>query len=269
MTDRRDSTRAAAPTVALTHSAGRLTSLPSNLRRRGFRVIHSGLIEVTPLSPGAIRTAAAPLLACPALLFASPGAVKAWLLAGLPLAGRLLGATGTGTAAALRAAGGEVSVVGRPSTAAGLAREFLEHPAARGPVALPRGDRALPTLPTLLTASGLEVRTAVVYRTAHRPWAVTEHVDVVVLASPSAVYALPERVASEALLVAIGPTTAEAAIRRGLRVTPATAPDVGGIVDAVARAVERSNARSNSVRPQPPHDDAVARRVADRDVRPS
>ncbi|HET8986739.1 MAG TPA: uroporphyrinogen-III synthase, partial [Trueperaceae bacterium] len=229
---------------ALTHSAGRLTSLAASLRRRGFKVVHAGLIDVAPLGVAAIGAATAPLLECPALLFASPGAVTAWLSADLPLSDRLLGATGTGTATALREAGGEVSVVGTPSTAAGLAREFLDHPSARGPVALPRGDRALPTLPRLLTAAGLEVRTAVVYRTTHRPWAVTEPVDVVVLASPSAVYALPERVAGEALLVAIGPTTAEAAVRRGLRVTQATAPDVEGIVDAVARAVGHTRTAS-------------------------
>ncbi len=234
-----------APTVALTHSTGRLASLASNLRRRGFQVVHASLVEVTPLSPAEIRTAAASLLDCPSLLFASPGAVTAWMKADLPLAGRLLGATGTGTAAVLREAGGEVSVVGRPSTAGGLAREFLGHPAARGPVALPRGDRALPTLPTLLSASGLEVRSAVVYRTTHRPWATTQRVDIIVLASPSAVYALPERVAAEARLIAIGPTTAEAAVRYGLRVTQATAPDVGGIVDAVTRSVERARRTSS------------------------
>jgi uroporphyrinogen-III synthase len=49
------------------------------------------------------------------------------------------------------------------------------------------------------------------------------------------VAALPVDVGAEALLVAIGPTTAAAAVRRGWSVVQAAEPTVDGVLDAMAR----------------------------------
>ncbi len=162
-----------------------------------------------------------------------------------------LGAVGRPTASALRAAGAEPALVAeRSSRAAVLADAFLRHPQAAGPVGLPQGDRALPTLRRALERAGFETRPLVLYETVTQPWsgdagdADAGHADaraperasepeLVVLASPSAADALPQAIAAHATLVAIGPTTAAALERRGLACRQARSPSVGGVLAAV------------------------------------
>ncbi|MBW6456492.1 MAG: uroporphyrinogen-III synthase, partial [Trueperaceae bacterium] len=129
-------------------------------------------------------------------------------------------------------------LVARPATAAGLAHGLLRHPQsprAGDAVGLVQGDRARSTLADTLEGAGVEVRTATVYASEGVAWSLDDHVDAVVLASPSAVAALPVDVGAEALLVAIGPTTAAAAVRRGWSVVQAAEPTVEGVLGALAR----------------------------------
>ena len=182
-----------------------------------------------------------------------------------------VGAVGRKTASALRAAGAEPALVAeRASRASGLADAFLQHPEAASPVGLPQGDRSLPTLRRALERAGFETRPLVLYETVTRPWtgdaagsavaatgiaanriaaagvtaagvtasdaasdAATRGAELVVLASPSAVDALPGEVAGRATLIAIGPTTAAALQRRGVACRQARAPSVGGVLDAI------------------------------------
>jgi uroporphyrinogen-III synthase len=250
--------------IVLTHAAGRFEGLAAALQRRGHTVAQAPLIATRPRTGDDVRAAAAALLALPWLLFTSRSAVEAWSAlavgwqpAGAPAtdappaagpadAAPLLGAVGRPTASALRAAGAEPALVAeRSSRAAGLADAFLRHPQAAGPVGLPQGDRALPTLRRALERAGFETRPLVLYETVTQPWSGdageadgpvperTADPELVVLASPSAADALPSGVAAHAALVAIGPTTAAALARRGLACRQARSPSVGGVLDAV------------------------------------
>ncbi|HEX7021386.1 MAG TPA: uroporphyrinogen-III synthase, partial [Trueperaceae bacterium] len=166
------------------------------------------------------------------LLFPSPAAVAAWAALGLRWDGAHIGAVGTKTATALAEQGAVVTLVGEPQTAAGLAAAFVRHPAAAGPVGLPRGDRALPDLPDELRHAGYEVRPAVVYSSRTLPWQGGD-VEAVVLASPSAVAALPATIGKRAKLVALGPTTARAVTEAGWSCIRARTPEAPAVVAAI------------------------------------
>ncbi|MEJ2292133.1 MAG: uroporphyrinogen-III synthase [Deinococcales bacterium] len=236
----------------LTHSEGRFDGLAEGLRRRGHEVVHAPLIVTRPRSGEDARADASELLALPWLLFTSRSAVEAWAVLGVGWTAPdghapRLGAVGRQTASALRKQGAEPALVAeRSSRAAGLAEAFLEHPAAAGPVGLPQGDRARPTLRRALEEMGFETRPLVLYETVTQPWTGEAEgserpgaggaTELIVLASPSAAEALPGEVARRATLVAIGPTTAAALEHRGLPCRQASTPSVGGVlaeVDAV------------------------------------
>ncbi len=232
--------------VVLTHSEGRLEALPSVLEACGLRVVRAPLVS-TRARPGA-RPEAAALLALPWLLFASRAAVEAWVALELPVPrpgrGPRLGAVGAATAAALRRLGAEVAAVGQPATAAGLSAAFARHPDAAGPVGLPRGTRSRRDLEEALAEAGYATRGVTVYETATLPWGVDGAVDAVVLASPSAVRALPAGVARSAALVALGATTGAAVRARGFACTVAAGPAAQQVAEATERALRRRSGAS-------------------------
>jgi uroporphyrinogen-III synthase len=120
-----------------------------------------------------------------------------------------------------------------PPTAAGLAAAVVAAAGERAGAAIVQGRRARPTLASALRAAGWEVRVATVYDTVTLSWRVQGPVDAVLLASPSAVEALPVAVAEGARLVAIGPTTGRAVRARGFDVRVAAAPTVAAVVAAL------------------------------------
>jgi uroporphyrinogen-III synthase len=222
--------------VAVTASVGRLAGLEARLRDAGHEAVRAPLVRTAPTAD---RAAAERLLGLPWRLYPSRSAVDAWVALGLGFAdGARIGAVGPGTAIDLERVGGDVALVARPATATGLARGLLRHPIAPRPgdaVGVVQGDRARSALREILEDAGIEVRTATVYTSEGVTWSLDGRVDAVVLASPSAVAALPVDVGAEALLVAIGPTTAAAAVRRGWSVVQAAEPTVDGVLDAMAR----------------------------------
>lgn len=224
--------------VVVTASSGRLAGLEDRLIAAGFDALRAPLVRTAALSDDGTRTAAAELLGLPWRLYPSRSAVAAWVALGLGFGdGARIGAVGPGTAAALVGAGAEVALVPADATATGLARDLLRHPHAPRPgdaVGLVQGDRARPVLADALNAAGLVVRAATVYASRSAAWSPTAPVDAVVLASPSAVAALPAAIGAHALLVAIGPTTAAAAARRGWRAVEAAEPTVDAVVAALA-----------------------------------
>ena len=232
--------------VALTQSEGRLEGLEHALQACGFDVVRVPLIQTAPLLTPAVREAARALIGLPWLLFTSPAGVEAWETLGLPLEnfslnGSRLGAVGDKTARAIKTCGGEVSLVGEPQNAAGLAAVFLES-GGEGPVGLPQGNRALPTLRDTLVRHGFETYPVVVYETAGLEWADVKGdvkgVDVVVLSSPSAVEGLPDEVGARARLVTLGPSTADAVTARGWRAECAERPDAAAVIEVIERLVE-------------------------------
>lgn len=227
------------PRVALTQSNGRLEGLAAGLENRGFEVLRNPLIETRPRTDPEMRTQAASLLELPWVLFTSRSAVGAWRALELPWfrpghAPRL-GAVGHKTARSLAQAGAEVSLVARPPTAQGLAASFVARRDAAGPVGLPQGNLARPALRGALERAGFEVRAVTVYDTLPCEWTIEGPVDAVVLASPSAVRALPDHVAERARLVTLGPTTSRAVRDRGHRPHEATTPSVEAILDTLSR----------------------------------
>lgn len=215
-----------------------MEGLEERLAARGYTVVRSPLIETRPLLSSQTRDRARELLDGPWILFTSPAGVEAWRRLGLPFRGvrTRIGVVGAKTAAIVKRYGGEVALVGEPQNAEGLAEVFAASPRASGPVGLPRGDRALPTLEERLTAHGFEARPVVVYQTVTRLWGGGE-VDAVVLSSPSAAEALPKEIGSQARLVALGPSTGAAIAERGWRYAQAERPDAEALVEALERLV--------------------------------
>ncbi|MDF1523011.1 MAG: uroporphyrinogen-III synthase [Trueperaceae bacterium] len=234
--------------VAVTASTGRLEGLEAHLRTLGHDVVRAPLVAVTPRRDEATRAAADALRPLRWRLFPSRSAVEAW--SGLRLGfddATLVGAVGPATADAVRALGARVAVAAEPATARGLAAAVLEHPRAprRGEaVALVQGSGARPALARALTAAGVVPRIAVVYDRSGIGWRVDGTVDAIVVASPSAVAALPDDAASSTIVVAIGPTTAAAARRRGWTVRQAQSPTAAAIVDALTRPSAPPQARA-------------------------
>ena len=222
--------------VLLTHSEGRLEGLADALIAHGLAVTHDPLIETVFLPDKRVRADAEALLGVAWLLFTSRTAARAWAALGLPLDGATpqLGAVGRRTADDLRRLGGRVALEAGPPNAEGLLETFSSHVAPPAQVGLPCGEQALGTLETGLTRAGFTVSRAVLYRTVTRPLPETD-ADIVVLASPSAVAALPGSL-SNARLVALGPSTARAVRERGLHAVESRTPDLASIVEAVLQA---------------------------------
>ena len=224
----------------MTHSEGRLEGLADTLSAHGLTVTHHPLIETVLLPSEQVRADAEALLEAAWLLFTSRTAVRAWAALELPLEGATsgttpkLGAVGRKTSDDLRNLGGRVVLEAQPPNAEGLLETFLSHVSFPTTVGLPCGEGALGTLETGLTRAGFTVRKAVLYRTVSCPLPETD-ADVVVLASPSAVAALPGSL-SRARLVALGPSTARAVRERGLDAIESRAPDLASIAEAVLQA---------------------------------
>lgn len=221
-------------TVALTHAEGRLEGLRERLETRGYRVVHYPLIATQTLQGVSLE----PLEACCWWLFSSQAAVRAVVELGGRFAGHRLGAVGEGTAQALRDLGLEVELVSPEGHAESLARAFIAWQAP-GPVGLPRGNRALPTLADLLEGAGYEVRALTVYKTLTQPWPSDAPIpDLTVLASPSAVEALPVEVARQTHCIALGPSTAQSLRACGLSYSQAQSPSVEGVIAAIEHATQ-------------------------------
>ncbi|GIG28714.1 hypothetical protein Cma02nite_13140 [Cellulomonas marina] len=162
--------------------------------------------------------------------------------------GARVAAVGPGTARALRDAGVRVDLVPPAAVAAGAAgllAVWPPAPAGGARVLFPRGDRALPTLPTGLRARGWDVAEVVAYRTVDGPDPAPEvvaawrdgAVDGVLLTSPSAVDAVLARLGPPpptTRTACIGATTRDAAERHGLRVDAvADRPTAAALVAAL------------------------------------
>lgn len=220
---------------------GRLDSL---LARLGADVIHVPLIEIGAPADGG--------RALDATMDRLDGA--AWLVVTSHHGARLVGeraadhrgvrlaAVGARTATELSTlARRAVDVVPDRQTAADLVASM---PAGTGRVVIAQADRADSTVADGLRELGYDVEAVTAYRTALRtPTPAERHAalraDAVGFASGSAVEAWVRTIGREApgIVVAIGPSTASTAGRRGLKVTHvATDHDVGGLASAIASA---------------------------------
>jgi uroporphyrinogen-III synthase len=172
------------------------------------------------------------------------------------LAGRVLvGAVGSATANAAQAVGLQIAYAAHQQSGAGLASELALRVAGKR-VLLLRSSLADSSLPQALAEYKAQVTDVVAYctvgpddatkaRLLALPWA---EVDAAIFFSPSAVKNLadaigpePMKTATNALCVAIGPTTAEAASQIGfLRCVQAQEPSLEAIIAALHAGVAGS-----------------------------
>jgi uroporphyrinogen-III synthase len=211
--------------VVITRAVEQAPELAQLLRDAGAEVVSYPTITVRPLGGPAVERARRELArgAYDAVLFTSTNAVEHF--APVELGGATAFAVGSATARAL-AARGITAHTGEATTGAGLARAVLERfgANARGRRFLaPRAREGRPELADELRAAGGEVDVVFVYETVpltDGPPLPAGPVDWVLFMSPSAVAGFMARatVPPGARVACVGPTTAEAARRAGLRV---------------------------------------------------
>lgn len=217
--------------VALTQSLGRLENLESSLCAHGLTVLRIPLVRTVPL-PVSIEA----LNACSWWLISSTATVEALETLGADFVARRFGAVGRATANAIRAAGGEVGLIAPEGNATSLAQRFLmlERKDRSEAVGLPMGDRTLSTLNDTLTRAGIRTQTLCVYSSQTNAWPMdSPQPDVIVLASPTATHALPEQVAAQARLIALGTTTAASIQARGWTCRTAREPSVKALLELI------------------------------------
>ena len=233
-------------TVLLTRANEDAAPWARALQARGARTLTLPCITSEPIDDRATSAALARALASSDWLAVQSQrgvqAVHHLMASGLPAATRVA-VVGPATAHAAARWLGRVDLIAMPASSEGLARTLLARAAVherRVVIAAAEGGRT--DARDVLVDAGFDVRYVPVYRTIPAPPAGTrfdpaaERVDVIVLASPTAVTGLlNQALPSEARIVTIGPATSEAARAAGLRVAAeARRPDLEGIMEAIA-----------------------------------
>ncbi|WP_324669338.1 uroporphyrinogen-III synthase [Geochorda subterranea] len=276
--------------VLVTRPAHQAAPTVAALEAAGAAVVVEPLIRIEPpADPGPLREAAEGLLegAYDWAVVTSPNGAAAladvleqaagWPPgrgpsgedgAGTRLRARLC-AVGPGTRKALESRGLVVHCVPERAEGAAIpdALQRLE-PLAGRRILLALGDRADDRLEAALRARGARPVRVTAYRTLEDPSAARQAaervrlgaVDLVLVASPSQVAALSGALVQsgagrgdgEIRAVAIGPTTARAAVQAGWRVTQARSPDPAGLVAACVEAW--SATKGSPPRPAGPDD---------------
>lgn len=220
--------------VILTHSPrafqGFQHELQAALGARQLDIVHTPLIRT--LFRKDVDIAA--LQSANYCFFTSQNAVAAAASLGVfPLKARVI-AVGAKTAQALLAQGQAVDGIPQQEDAEGLMAEWLEQfpeqprekllePDVH--IVLAVGAKSMDTIPQKLAERGLNYQKVILYDTVVVPWqGLARAEDIIILASPSAVHALPQHIGDAATLLAIGTTTQRAAANRGWVIDCAATP---------------------------------------------
>lgn len=205
--------------VVVTRPAGREGELVDALRADGHDVIHVPLVAIDPVGDSPVDVEGYDWV----VLTSATGARELRRrMRGVP---QRVAAIGPATASAF----GGADVVASTSTQEGL---LAAMPAAPGRVLFAGAERARRLLPDALGAD-----VVVLYRTVPLAPEVWPECDLVVVASGSAATAYAA-LGRSTPVVSIGPETTRAAAGAGLTVlAEAPTPDVGGLVEAVRRAL--------------------------------
>jgi uroporphyrinogen-III synthase len=259
----------AGKTVLVTRAAAQSNQLCEELNARGAIVKLLPLISFAPPENyDALDSALGGIGSFDWILFTSVNVVQAvekrgdQIAQGIRTAMKLPHAAAVGpvTADAAEAAGFSVEYVAAEHSGAGLARELGEELRGRR-VFLPRSDRANPDLPGALRRCGALVTEVVAYRNLPPSDADREKlqetlkdgVDGILFYSPSAVQNFVELAGRErletlqgrVLMVAIGPTTANALIAAGIqRIARAADTTTKAVVEALEGHLARTKKRS-------------------------
>jgi uroporphyrinogen-III synthase len=236
--------------------------LAEMLTARGATVIHVPLVAVTdPRDAGAaLRDALSDVSEFDWLVVTSAAGSERVGGAAAEVPGIRLAAVGTATARELESrAGRPVDLVPAVQRADALVAAFVEREPSPRRVLIAQADIAAPTLADGLRAAGHEVTVVTAYRTvAAEPQLAIEAAaagaDALLFASGSAVESWCRRFGTETppIVVAIGPTTAAAADRFGLKLSAvATDHSLDGLVTELERVVGRSRSIVHERLPHP------------------
>jgi len=236
--------------------------LAEMLRARGATVIHVPLVAVTDPSDGggALRDALAGLREFDWLVVTSAAGAERVGSAVAEVSGVRLAAVGTATARELEScAGRPVDLVPAVQRADALVAAFAEREPSPQRVLIAQADIAAPTLADGLRAAGHEVTVVTAYRTVapapdRAARVAAAGADAVLFASGSAVENWYRRLGTDtpSVVVAIGPTTAAAADRFGLKLSAvATDHSLDGLVTELERVVAGSRSGVHERSPHP------------------
>lgn len=203
------------------------------LERAGIAATGLPLVEFVPLS----LTASVNPDPFDWILFASPQAVRAFKAVGLGGAEARMAGLGTGTTTALAQVGWNDALQLATGDGAEFAAAFAERVPAPARILLPGPRRRRPQLPAGLQAAGFAVEILDLYETVpvaaqQLPLVPAEEGDVFFFCSPSTVAAFIAAWAERPPCVAIGETTARAALAAGFEPLVADSPDLEAMVQA-------------------------------------
>ena len=241
--------------VLVTRARDQAGELSEKLRELGAVAVEAAAIRTAPVSTDgaldrAVRAVAAGEFEW--LVFTSANGVRYWferaLAVGFDARGvrAQVAAIGPGTAAALAARGVVANLVPKRFTTEALAKVF---PRARGRVLLARTDIAPAGLAEAIAAKGWDVKHVVAYRTFRvrslppeaRALLRAGRIDALAFTSASTVEGFARMAGTMRQVpkvVCIGPATAEAAVRVGLKPDAVARPHtLDGLVRAIARAL--------------------------------
>lgn len=237
-------------TVVITRATEQASTLRTRLQALGATVVELPATVVVDTPDGLLALTEA--LERPGrfawVVVTSPNGAQrlARVLAGRSTRPARIAAVGPGTADALAVAGLPCDLVPARAVAEGLLAELPAPPAPGAGVLLAQAAAARPVLAEGLAAAGWAVTSIAVYEARSRPAdpdrvAELRAADAVVFAAGSAVRAVTEaygRADLPAVVVCMGPITAEAAVAAGLTVAAVADPHtLDGLVDAVVRAL--------------------------------
>lgn len=229
--------------IVVTRAAEQADSLAELLAERGAEPVVVPLVRIVDEPSGLAALAALDPAGFDWVIVTSPNAAQhlaARVRAGGPGV-RALAAVGSATAAVAHDAGLTVDLVPRRQSAEGLLDEFAAPPGATALVV--QAVDATPTLVSGLRDQGLLVTAVAPYRTVPTTPGAAQQLaalaaDAVLFASGSAARAWVEvfGTSTPPIVVAIGPSTAEAAAAAGLKVTAVAADhSLVGMVDTLER----------------------------------
>jgi len=238
--------------VVVTRAEGQDGPLSAQLRKLGLTVLLWPAVRTTEAKSNELDHALQRVGEFDWIVFASRHAVAA-VLQRLPVppAGARIAAVGQATARVLRQRGWQVDIVPDDAEAGALVTALAPELKAGLRVLYPASSRALPTISKGLTQLGVQVTQVEAYRTEPatldatecRAWIERDGIGVVTFASPSAVIELErilgqsdfKRLLSNAVAMAIGPTTTRALTERGHPVTMAESATLEGLANTVLR----------------------------------
>ncbi len=215
--------------ILLTQSEGKLLGLEPKLEELGLKVVHQALIATALVLGNHSYNEAKKIQNYPWLFFSSSKAIEFWHYLKMPFNSRLA-VVGKSTAKALLKYK-KPEIIAQTANAKGLLDSFLQHPDKQAPVGIIKGNLSLNILEQGLKANNIEYRSLTAYLTAKRK-ITCKSADIVLLASPSAVDALPPKL-SQAKLISIGSTTAQAIANKGWQSYMAKEPSVNSIIKTI------------------------------------